>query len=111
MDIIGSPTDGAPDAFAPPAVGTFGNASKDVVRGPGINNWDISMFKNIPLPIERWRMQFRAESYNTFNHTQYSSFDTGARFDAQGRQVNTRLSEFTAARSPRRLQLALRLTF
>ena len=37
--------------------------------------------------------------------------DTTARFDTQGRQTNARFSEFTAARPPRRVQLALRLTF
>ncbi len=100
-DITGSPTDGArivvvgnpilpkfmhtfsqnfnPSAFAPPAVGTFGNAPKDVIRGPGINNWDISLFKKIPLPGERLKLQFRGEFYNAFNHTQFKSLDTSAR--------------------------------
>ena len=133
-DITGSPTDAAArpvmiadpilpksertfsrnfntDAFAPPVIGTPGNAPKDVIRGPGINNWDISLFKNVPLPGERFRLQFRAESYNAFNHTQFSALDVNARFDALGRQTNARFGEFTAARQPRRIQLALRLSF
>jgi len=52
-----------------------------------------------------------AEFYNAFNHTQYSGLDTGARFDAQGRQVNARFGEFTAARNARIIQLALRFVF
>ena len=54
---------------------------------------------------------FRAEMYNAFNHTQFSALDSAARFDAAGRQINTRLAEFTTARSPRIIQLAIRATF
>jgi hypothetical protein len=46
----------ATENVALPAKGAFGNAPKDVFRGPGTNNWDISVFKNIPLK-ERVRMQ------------------------------------------------------
>jgi hypothetical protein len=99
------------EAFAAPAVGSLGNAPKDVFRGPGINNWDISAFKRVPLPGERFKLQFRAEFYNAFNHTQFSGLDTGARFDQQGRQTNARFGEFTTARQARRVQLALRLSF
>ena len=99
------------DAFGPPVIGTPGNAAKDLFRGSGINNWDLSLFKNFRIPWEGLRLQFRGEFYNAFNHTQFSSIDTAARFDAQGKQTNTRLGEFTPARSPRRVQLALRLTF
>ena len=70
-----------------------------------------SAFKRIPLPGEKVKLQFRAETYNAFNHTQFSDFDTTARFDLQGRQANARFGEFTAARPARRVQLALRLTF
>lgn len=133
VDTTGSPTDGArvvvarnpilakdqrtfsrnfnTDAFLPAAVGTFGNAAKDVIRGPGINNWDISLFKNFPVRGDVRKLQFRAEFYNAFNHTQFSSLDTTTRFDAQGRQANARLGEFTSARAARRIQLALRFDF
>jgi hypothetical protein len=57
------------------------------------------------------RLQLRVETYNTFNHTQFSSLDTTARFDAAGNQVNTRLGEFIAARNPRQMQFALRFYF
>lgn len=131
-DITGSPTDGArivvtgnpvlpksertfsrnfrTEVFRLPAVGTIGNAAKNLIRGPGINNWDIAVFKDFPFR-ERMRLQFRCEMYNAWNHTQFSGLDTGARFDAQGRQVNARFGEFTAARNPRQMQLALRFYF
>ncbi len=132
VDITGSPTDGAridvvgnpvlpksqrtfsqnfdTKVFRLPAKGTYGNSAKTVIRGPGINNWDVAIFKNIPLH-ERLRLQFRAEFYNFFNHTQFSALDTTARFDPSGAQVNSRLGEFTTARNPRQIQFALRLQF
>jgi len=133
VDITGSPTDGArivitedpnipksertfsrnfrTDVFRLPARGTIGNAAKTNIRGPGINNWDIALFKNFPIYKERVRMQFRTELYNAFNHTQFTGLDAGARFDPQGNQVNARLGEFTSARSPRVIQFALRMYF
>jgi hypothetical protein len=76
-----------------------------------VNNWDIFIFKNFPIR-ERARVQLRAEVYNAFNHTQFSAFDASARFDpVTGQQTNARFGEFTAARSPRIMQMALRFTF
>ncbi|MGH9662668.1 MAG: hypothetical protein ACRD96_29225, partial [Bryobacteraceae bacterium] len=100
-----------PDAFRLPARGTIGTAAPTVLRGPGMNNWDISFFKSFRV-WERARLQFRAEMYNAFNHTQFSAFDTTARFDAAtGQQTNARFGEFTSSRSPRIMQMALRLMF
>lgn len=98
------------ETVRPPTVGSIGKAARSNLRGPGINNWDIALFKNFEVH-ERAKLQFRAEFYNAFNHTQFSSYDAGARFDAAGAQVNARFGEFTAARTPRIVQLALRLTF
>ncbi len=98
------------EVFRMPAVGTLGNAAKTLIRGPGINNWDVALFKNFPIR-ERARIQLRWEMYNAFNHTQFSGLDTSARFDAQGRQVNTRFGEFVSSRSPRIMQLAARFEF
>lgn len=133
VDTTGSPTDGArtmmvqspilpkgertfsrnfnTDAFRAPAVGTFGNAPPSPIRGPGLNNWDMSLFKNIPLHRERLKMQLRGEFYNVFNHTQFTNWNTTATFDAQGNQANALFGQATAAAAARRIQLALRLTF
>ena len=97
--------------FARPARGDFGNAPKDVFRLPGTANYDISFFKTIPLFSEKKSLQLRWEMYNAFNHTQFNSVDTTARFDAQGNQVNTRFGEVTGARNPRRMQASLRFRF
>ncbi len=97
--------------FRRPAKGDFGNAPKDVFRNPGINNWDISMFKNFPVKSERRYFQLRWEMYNAFNHTQFSDVDSTARFDATGLQVNQRFGQATAARTPRVMQASLRFSF
>ena len=102
-----------PSVFARPAKGSYGSgagASRYAFRGPGINNWNLTFFKSIPVK-EKVRFQFRWEMYNAFNHTQFNGVDTTARFDAAGRPVNTRFGQITGARAPRTQQLALRLSF
>ncbi len=100
-----------PTVFSRPARGDLGNAPKDVYRGPGINSWDISVFKNFPVLSESRVIQFRSEFYNMFNHTQFAGADSTARFDAAGNQVNTRLGQVTSARSSRVIQFALSFKF
>jgi hypothetical protein len=95
---------------ANPAFLCWGNANKDVFRGPGINNWDTSLFKNIPI-TERWRAQFRVEAYNIWNHTQFTTVNTSATFNATAQQTNGTFGQYTAAANPRQLQLALRVWF
>ncbi len=104
------------DAIKPPtpqySANGIGNAAIRLVPLPGINNWDISLFKNFQLGSnEARRLQFRWETYNTFNHTQYSSVDTSARFDAAGNQINSNFGYFTNAALARRMVLALKLYF
>ena len=67
---------------------TSARRRKDAIRGSGINNSDITVFKNIPLASDRRRLQLRWKIYNMFNHTQFATVDATARFDAQGNQVN-----------------------
>lgn len=131
-DITGSPTNGArivvtgnpilpksermfyrffnTGVFQVPAKGTIGNAARTLIRGPGLNNWDLSLFKNFKIR-EKVNAQLRSEFYNAFNHTQFTGLDTTARFDAGGNQVNARFGQLTSAASPRIIQLALRCFF
>jgi len=97
--------------FQMPTVDALGTMSKTLLTGPGINNFDVSIFKNIPLYKERARAQLRGEFYNFFNHTQFSSFDTTPRFAANGSPVNAQFRQYTAARDPRVMQLAVRVEF
>ena len=101
-----------PDAFARPARGDFGNAPQDVFRLPGINNWDLTFLKRVPLGKSEHRyLQLRWEMYNAFNHTQYQGVDTGARFDPAGAQVNRRFGQVISTRLPRVMQAALHFYF
>ena len=103
------------EVVTPPTRADFGigNAPKDPIRGPGINNFDLSLFKNTALTQDgKHRLQFRFEMYNAFNHAQFSSVDTAARFDnATGLNVNARFGQYTAARDARRIQLGLKYLF
>jgi hypothetical protein len=95
---------------APISVGDFGNAPRDVYRGPGINNWDFTLFKNFPIR-EQTRFQLRWELYNLFNHTQFSAVDNNARFDSAGRQINGQFGQLIGARTARQMQFSLRFEF
>lgn len=57
-----------PAAFAKNATGTFGTVPRNSLRGPGYENLDMSVFKDI-FPERRIHGQFQAEVFNTFNHT------------------------------------------
>ncbi len=61
-----------PLLFSQPQDGSLGNTSRNQFRGPGINNWNIAIFKNIVFN-ESTRIQLRLETFNTFNHTQFAS--------------------------------------
>lgn len=98
------------EMFARTPKGSFGNASIGMLRGPGINNWDISVTKRFPI-TERRYFQFRSEFYNTFNHTQFSGLQTAARFNPAGQQIQGNFGAYTSARDPRRIQLSLRFMF
>ena len=90
-------------AFAPNPVGTFGNAGKGILSGPGYFDTDFGLIKNIPLP-ERMSLQFRAEFFNLFNNVNFSAPDLSV---ADGPVFGT----ITSANSPRILQFALKLQF
>ena len=62
--------------FAQEPLGTFGNVSRNKYHGPGINNTDVQVSKDIHFSANESRyIQLRLESYNVFNHTQFSNPD------------------------------------
>lgn len=101
-------------AFGRPVDGSFGNTGKYVLRLPGINQWDLSLFKNTRV-TENVHVQFRFETFNTFNHTQWAGVNTGLNLPNPGTPVTeaTRGSfgEVNSTRDPRTLQFGLKLLF
>ena len=64
--------------FSNPAEGAWGNLAKGAFRGPGRNNWNISMFKSFLLSESRGsRIELRVETFNTWNHTEFQNVSTG----------------------------------
>jgi hypothetical protein len=94
------PTPGT--TFITPAPTQYGNSSPYIVRGPGRNNWDLSIFKNFK-PIEKVNVQFRGEMFNVWNHASFRN----PNMSAAGRDYGT----ISDAGPPRLVQLALKLTF
>jgi hypothetical protein len=107
-------------AFAPAFFG-YGSAGRGLVRGPGINNLDLAVFKNFRFS-ERTSLQFRAEFFNALNHPQYLNPGTSATFNVDPTapagsfptryvQTNTTFGVITATRDPRTIQFGLKLNF
>src|SRR5262249_54296993 len=87
-------------AFTLPANGTFGNLGRNVVIGPGTNNWDASLQKEFRIR-ERLRTQFRAEFYDAPNHLSWQGVGNTL--------GNSNFGQITSATDPRTLQFGLRI--
>lgn len=61
-----------PGAFAPVRDARFGTGGRNILRGPGIVNLDLSAFRDFAVR-ERWKLQFRAESFNFTNTPHFSN--------------------------------------
>ena len=96
--------------YSAPAAGTWGNTPRNSVRGPGRQNWNVSLFKNFMFSEKRGsNLQFRAEFFNLWNHTQFQGDTLN-----NGISNNFGASDFGQVKNaydPRRLQLALKLYF
>ncbi len=91
-----------PDAYAQTRGLTFGNSGRNSLNMPHRTNFDMSLYKTFK-PTERLNVQFRAEGFNVFNHTQWSALNTGVGAD--------NFMRASAAHLARVLQFALKLTF
>ena len=76
--------------FAPAAKGSVGmDSGWNRLRGPGYNNWDISIFKKFKWAKEESRyLQLRLEMFNAFNHTQWGGVNVNAVFNTAGQITN-----------------------
>ena len=103
-----------PLAFGRPADGTLGSTPKGFLRGPGINQWDVSLFKNTRVG-SRTMIQFRLETFNTFNHVQFNGINTGLSVPNAGQAVTPAtqgtFGQVTSFRDPRQIQAGLKIYF
>jgi len=91
---------------------TFGNAGRNIVRGPGLQNWDFSIFKLFPIH-EQKHLEFRAEFFNIWNHVNPLLGPPGA-ISEEPQAVEFGTPQFgfpIAARDPRFIQFALKFYF
>jgi hypothetical protein len=116
-NVIGDPFAGRsmPDHYLNPAAFDFprdgqgnrirvvGNAGRNTIQQPGLSNWDMGLFKNFRAS-ERFNAQFRWETFNTWNHTQFGSANLTTSSAAFGTITGTRVGA-------RRMQLGLKLLF
>jgi hypothetical protein len=95
--------------FSQPASFTLGNAPRTLgsVNNPGVNNWNISFFKNNYFGTDnRFNLQFRVEMFNAFNHPQFGAPDANVNDGTFG-VINSMGSFY----NPRNVQLALKFNF
>ena len=91
---------------------TFGDAGRNIVRGPGFQNWDLSIFKMFPVR-EQMRFEFRAEFFNIWNHVN-PVFEPVGEISEEPQPVEFGTPQFgfaQGARDPRFIQFALKFYF
>ena len=89
-------------AFAPAVLGTFGNVHRNSLRGPGYEDVDASLFKDL-FAEKRIHGQFRAEVFNALNHTNLSNPNSTVSSGTYG--------QITAANTPRVFQFGAKILF
>jgi hypothetical protein len=110
-NLVGNPTLPNPtpslwlnkSAFASPAIYTFGNLGRNLLRADWVRNFDLSIFRQFPI-VEHKTLEFRAEAFNAFNTPTFSAPTANLSLATFG-QV------FSTSNSPRQLQLSLKVIF
>lgn len=85
---------------------THGNMGRNVLRGPGINNWDFSLAKTFKF-TESKSLEFRSEFFNAFNHVQFLS----PTLQSGTEGFSSQFGQITNDRGPRVIQFALKMYF
>ena len=111
-----------PAAFSIPAAGAFGNAGRNILRNPGLEQFDASLLKSTRI-TERLTAQFRVEFFNLLNHSNFASpaasgnnlLTAGSSFglsqETANMSVGGLLSPLFNSGGPRSIQFALKLLF
>jgi hypothetical protein len=90
-------------AFSAPAQLAFGDSQEGAIRGPGRINFNLSMYKTFRLWSEASNLQFRADFYNAFNHTELDAVNTSFGSSTFG--------QVTSTYDPRTIELGLKFKF
>ena len=109
LNLDNNPRNGQPyfntSLFSMPQLGNPGNAPRRFFYGPGIDNWDIALLKTTRI-TESKSLQFRMESFNTFNHAQfYGPASVNGDISSSG------FGSVVSAASPRLLQAGVKFLF
>jgi hypothetical protein len=104
-----------PAAFSQPGPGQFGTCAPYQFYGPGIQTWDLSLFKQFKF-TERYQLQFRTEFFNAFNHPNFANPNANIGSPGSFGKVNNTLAPILGTDSggpgdPREIQFALKLYF
>jgi hypothetical protein len=91
-------------AFSDPGFGVRGNAGLGTVQGPGRNNVDLSLAKNFKI-WDSLSANLRADAYNAFNHSQWTSVETDLH------QGGIPLGTVTGSREARIAQISVKVSF
>ena len=97
-----------PNAFVQPLAGTYGNAGRNILTGPNLIETDLSVAKRIAF-TERLNLQFRAEFFNIFNHTNFNTPNPVVYTSAIGGPSPTAGLITSTATTSRQIQLGLKL--
>ena len=96
-------------AFARPTGVRFGNVGRNTMRGPGVVNTDLSLFRTFKL-TEKFNLQFRGESFNLSNTPHFANPNGNANSSSFGRITATQSAADAVGRS-REMRFGLRLGF
>jgi hypothetical protein len=91
------------DAFQTQGVGSFGTSGRNIIIGPGFQNFDFALSRNFNL-TERFKIQFRTELFNAFNHANFN-------YPAATANAPQNFGQIASANDPRQMQFGLKIIF
>jgi hypothetical protein len=97
-----------PNAFIQPLPGTYGNAGRNILQGPGLAETDLSLTKKFSFS-ERLGLQFRSEFFNVFNHTNFNTPNPVVFASATGGPSPTAAVITATSTTSRQIQFGLKL--
>lgn len=98
----------------PECINKAGDAGRNGLIGPGLVNFDMSLFKNIPIKrvSESFNIQFRVEAFNVFNRSNFAPpVDNNAVFDGSGNPISGAGLIDSTSTTSRQMQFALKVTW